>query len=224
MLFKHPLLFPPDRVVCVCVCVCVSVCFNRCSTESWNWIPIPVQIKGRKTTPGRWLCPPTDSSLLHFSSRDLLPDTEEQRKTALDQLSSAILAFFSIFFPLLFSSLKTCFSVFNYSWCTVQFPEGVIFVWKIFSIVMLLIDFKGEWEGWTEWPFSQPCEPLSSFFLSITLTARRTLTILLATSVTQQVKNEFQHLYSPSRKRHSQRVRGYQNSSLILTICIMALQ
>lgn len=97
MQFKHPLLFPPDRVVCVCV----SVCFNRCSTESWNWIPIPVQIKGRKTTPGRWLCPPTNSSFLHFSSLGPLLDTEEQKKTALDQRSSTMLPLFLSCFLLL---------------------------------------------------------------------------------------------------------------------------
>lgn len=115
------------------VCVCVSVCFNRCSTESWNWIPIPVQIKGRKTTLGRWPCPPTNSSLLHCSSCGLLLDTEELKKMTLDQLGSTVLFFpFPIYFYYsFFLSLIT-----HVLYGTVSL--SVIFVWKKMSTRNLL--------------------------------------------------------------------------------------
>lgn len=161
MQFKHPLLFPPDRVVCVCVSahVCVSVCFNRCSTESWNWIPIPVQVKGRKTTPGRWLCPPTNSSFLHFSSLGPLLDTEEQKKTALGQRSSTMLPSCYLFFCLwLFMVYSTV------SW-------SVIFVQNKtqnlnYYHCHFAFGFKSKWKRWMKLPFRQPCEP---FCFSITL-------------------------------------------------------
>lgn len=118
-----------------CVCVRVSMCFNRCSTESWNWIPIPVQIKGRKTTPGRWLRPPTNSSLLHFSSLGLLLDTEEQE----DDSSGAARLSYPLTFLFLFSVWFSS-TLFSYliTHGVQSFPKMSFFVWNKMSARNLL--------------------------------------------------------------------------------------